>query len=280
MNISRPHYRHSLRMLFPFLSALLGRPASLSRTCALLIQDAPIPPRVLNTQNIPATGDLILALNHYDRPGMGMWWSGALAVATIAHYRTDPREFHPVMVREWWYPPGGFGRMVKQPLTRWAFRQFAKAYKIALLPPALDEYKGTGGIDVRRVLALTRGDKPELVAMAPEGYAGKNGTLKHPPDGAGLFLLLLSHDTIPFLPVGIFEDDENHLTANFGAPFMLCVPRTLARAERDREAARQAMVQIGMLLPEKLWGAYREDIKNSIAKTPRHQDVLVANQDN
>ncbi len=259
MNISRPHYRHSLRMLPPFLGALLGRPASLSRTCALMIQDAPIPPRALNTQNIPRDGTFILAVNHYDRPGMGMWWSGALAVATIAKHRTDPREFRAVMVREWWYPRG-FGRIVKQPLTRWAFGQFAKAYKIALLPPAIDEYKGTGGIAVRRVLALTRNDKPELVAMAPEGFAGKNGTLKYPPAGAGLFLLMLSHDTIPFLPVGIYEDDENRLTANFGAPFMLCVPRTLSREERDREAARQVMVRIGKLLPERLWGAYREEI--------------------
>jgi hypothetical protein len=224
-----------------------------------MIQDAPIPPRTMNTQNIPIDGNFILALNHYDRPEMGMWWSGALAVATIAKYRTDPRELRPVMVREWWYP-GGFGRLVKQPLTRWAFRQIAKAYKIALLPPAIEEYKGTGGIDVRRVLTLTRGNQPELVAMAPEGYAGKNGTLKRLPDGAGLFLLLLSHDTIPFLPVGIYEDDENRLTANFGAPFMLCVPRTLSREERDREAARQVMVRIGKLLPERLWGAYREEI--------------------
>lgn len=230
-----------------------------------MIQDAPLVPRALNTQNIPPDGNLILTVNHYDRPGMGMWWSGALAIATVAKYRTDPREFHAVMVREWWYPRG-FGRMVKQPLTRWAFRQFAKAYKIALLPPAIDEYKGTGGIDVRRVLALTRGDKPELVAMAPEGYAGKNGALKHPPDGAGLFLLMLSHDTIPLLPVGIFEDAENRLTANFGTPFMLCVPHTLSRKERDREAARQVMVRIGRLLPENLWGVYYEEIGQALGK--------------
>lgn len=260
---ARPRYRHSLRMLLPFLSALLGRPASLYRVCTLMIQDAPIPPRALNTQHIPPESTFILALNHYDRPGLGTWWSGALTAATIAKHRTDPREIRPVMAREWWYP-SGFGRVVKQPLTRWAFGQFAKAYNIATLPPVIDEYKGTGGIDVRRVLALTRGDKPELVGMAPEGFAGKNGTLKHPPDGAGLFLLMLSHDQIPFLPVGVFEDDANRLTANFGAPFLLDVPRALSRVERDREAARQVMVQIGKLLPERMWGMYREEIQCSV----------------
>jgi len=260
---SRPRYRHSFRMVFPFLRALLGRPASLSRTCALMMQDAPVPPRILNAHHIPSTGDFILVMNHYDRPGLGAWWIGALAVTAIAQRRTDPREIRGVMAREWWYPKG-WRRRIKQPLTRWAFGQLAKTYGILTLPPVIEEYKGTGAIAVRRVLALTRGETPQLVGMAPEGRTGENLALCNPPEGAGLFLLLLSHNKIPFLPAGGFEDDENRLTVNFGAPFMLDVPNTLPRAERDREAAKQVMVQIGKLLPERMWGVYREEIERAL----------------
>jgi len=259
MTQSLPHYRHSLRMLLPFLRALTGAPSSLSRDCALMLRDAHPAPRALNTHHIPSASSFILVINHYDRRGLGAWWSGALVAATIARHRTDPREIRPVMAREWWYPKG-WQRLVKQPFSRWAFGRIAKAYGIVTLPPVNEEYKGTGGADVWRVLALTRGDPPELVGMAPEGFTGAGRALCEPPNGGGLFLILLSRNKIPFLPVGIFEDDEDRLTANFGAPFTLSVPASLPREERDREAARQVMVQIGRLLPEWMWGAYREEI--------------------
>jgi hypothetical protein len=73
-------------------------------------------------------------------------------------------------------------------------------------------------------------------------------------------LLMLTRDTIPILPAGIFEEDDRVLAVRFGAPFALCVPRNAPRAERDAQAARQVMVQIGKLLPERMWGAYREEI--------------------
>ena len=257
-----PTYRHSLRMLFPFLNALTGRPASLSRACALMIQDAHPTPRALNTLNIPAESPFILAMNHYDRPGMGAWWAGAFVAATIAAHRTDRREIHPVMAREWWYPPG-WERRIKQPLTRWAFGQLAKTFGIITVPPVIDEYKGTGGLDIRRAVALTRGDQPELIGITPEGYTGEGRKLKQPPAGAGLFLQMLSHDKIPFLPVGVYEGENQTLTANFGATFMLNVPRALPREQRDSAAARQVMVHVGKLLPEWMWGFYKEDVRTS-----------------
>jgi hypothetical protein len=188
-----------------------------------------------------------------------------VATALAARRTRAPRELHFVMAREWWYPKG-WERRIKQPLTRWAFGQIARAYGIATLPPVIDEYKGTGAIDVRRVLALTRGDNPELVGITPEGHTGADLALCNPPDGAGLFMLMLAHGTIPFLPAGIFEDAEQRLTVNFGEPFMLDVSRTLPRAERDRAAARQVMVQIGKLLPERMWGVYRTEIRQSNVK--------------
>ncbi len=92
--------------------------------------------------------------------------------------------------------------------------------------------------------------------------------LCEPPEGAGLFLLMLTHDTVPILPVGLYEDEnaDGVLTANFGPPFPLHVPRALPREERDRAAKRAVMVAIGRTLPERMWGVYRENI---LAANPR-----------
>lgn len=262
-NSPQPHYRHSIRLLVPFVCGLAGIPSSLRYACTVMMQDAHPTPRELNTHNIPPTSPCIVILNHYDRPGLGAWWGASLIVAAFAKHRVTRQELRGVMTREWWYP-NGWERKIKQPLTRWAFGQIAKAYGILTLPPLVDEYKGTGGIDVRRVLALTRGTEPHSIIIAPEGFTGVNGSLGQPPKGAGLFLSMLSHETIPFLPAANYEDDNHVLTVNFGKPFLLNVPRTFSRQERDYETSRQLMVQIGTLLPEKMWGVYHSDIYRAV----------------
>jgi 1-acyl-sn-glycerol-3-phosphate acyltransferase len=180
----------------------------------------------------------------------------------IEEHRTrEPRQVRWVMAREWWYPPG-FGRAVKQPLTRWLFARLAQAYDFVLAPPVLsgDLTRGDGVAGVRHALALTRGDEPALVGLAPEGNTGPGGALQEPPSGVGLFLLLLTHEKIPLLPIGWYEDERGVLTINFGAPLQLHVPRLKDRQARDRAAATQAMTAIGRLLPGRLWGVYRGQI--------------------
>ena len=261
----KPRYSYPYHLLFiPAIQVLLGRPSSLSEHSALLLQGAHPVPRSLDTSNIPLDAPFILAVNHYDRPGLGAWWGIATITCAIAARRThSPHELHMAMAREWWYP-SGLGHEVKQPLTRWFFGQVAKAYGTITLPPVLgnDEFRGEGMLSVRHALALTRGENPQLVGLAPEGRTGDNLTLCKPPPGAGLFMLMLAHDSTPILPVSIFEDSaEGTLTVRFGAPFALCVSRQATREERDRDASRQVMIQIGRLLPERMWGIYCEDIR-------------------
>lgn len=264
--MTMPRYRYSPRLLIPFVRVLCGARLSLSQDAALLLAGAHPPPRVLTPENIPPDSPFVLTINHYDRPGLGAWWAIAAILTTIAARRTRaPREVRFAMAREWWYPRG-FGKWIKQPFTRWLFGKISQAYGTIPLPPALDldEFRGQGALAIRRALALTRGEKPELVGIAPEGTTGAGLALHPPPRGAGLFLLLLTHDQIPILPAGIFEDDTQTLTVKFGAPFHLRVPRDLPRAERDAHAARQVMVAIGKLLPERMWGAYREEIQQAV----------------
>ena len=264
--MAKPRYSYPFHLLLiPAVQVLLGRPSSISRHCALLLTGAHPAPRALNIENIPANSPFMLAVNHYDRPGLGAWWGAAAVISAIAARRTRGLgKIHMAMAREWWYP-NGFGRAVKQPLTRWFFGQIAKAYGMIRLPPVLgnNDVRGEGTISVRHALALTRGENPQLVGLAPEGRTGDGLALCTPPPGAGLFMLMLTHDTIPILPAGIFEDDtDGVLTVRFGAPFQLCVPRHAPRDERDAEAARQVMIQIGRVLPERMWGEYHDEIRN------------------
>ncbi|MCL4394803.1 MAG: hypothetical protein M1482_08395, partial [Chloroflexi bacterium] len=213
--------------------------------------------------NIPPEGPFVLTVNHYDRPGLGAWWGMSVVACAIAARRTrEPRQVHLAMAREWWYP-GGIGRAIKQPLTRWLFGHLAKTYGLVTLPPVLNrpEFRGQGAFAIKRALALTLRKPPELIGLAPEGRTGDRLALCRPPAGAGGLVLLLTHQHIPILPAGIFEDDDALLTARFGAPFALTVPRSLSKEERDARAVCQLMVQIGRQLPERMWGAYSEEVR-------------------
>ncbi len=259
-----PRYPYPLRhLVLPLVRVLLAISSSPSRDAALLLKNVRPAPRVLGAENIPPEAPFVLVVNHYDRPGLGAWWGASVILCAVAARRTrEPRDVHFIYAHEWWYPRG-FGRWVKQPLTRWFFGRIAKTYGMITLPPVLEQYRGQGIRGIRHALALTHSENAQLVGIAPEGRTGATLSLCEPPAGAGLFLLMLTHDTIPCLPVGIFEDALLTLTVNFGAPFQLCAPRDLTRQERDRQAARQVMVEIGRLLPERMWGVYRQEIKRA-----------------
>lgn len=270
------HYGYSIStLLLPALRVLLGIPSQLSHDTALLLRGAHPAPRALNIENIPADSPFVLTLNHYDHPGLAAWWGAALIATTIAARRTcEPHELHMMMAREWWYPHG-YERWTKQPLTNWFFGQVSKAYGTIRLPPVLSngEFRGEGAIAIRKAMALTHGDNPQLVGLAPEGKTGDNLSLCAPPHGCGLFMLLLTYDRIPILPVGVYEDETQTLIANFGEPYMLTVPRHLPKQERDRESARQVMIHIGRQLPKRMWGLYCEDLQSEI-KIPLEEQTI------
>jgi 1-acyl-sn-glycerol-3-phosphate acyltransferase len=261
-----PRYAYPIPLLIkPAVRVLFGIPSSISGDAALLLRGANPAPRVLNQEHIPSVSPFVLTINHYDRPGLGAWWAVSPIVCAIASRRAvDTRDIHMAMAREWWYP-AGFGHIVKQPLTHWFFGQISKTYGTIRLPPIVGE-KGLlsdGAISIRRAISLTRGEHPQLVGIAPEGQTGDHLSLCKPPPGAGIFLLMLTHNTVPILPAGIFEDDDGVLTVRFGPPYYLSVPPDTARDERDLKSAGLVMLQIGRLLPERMWGMYRKDISDN-----------------
>ncbi len=215
------------------------------------------PPRVSGLERIPPTAPFVALFNHYESPRAAAWWGALLIDRCITgQRRAEPRRVRWLMASEWWYP-AGFGRLVKQPLTRLLFRRLAHIYGLVLVPPVIpgDLTRGQGLAGVREALALTRGPEPQLVGLAPEGHGGPDGTLRRPPPGVGSFLLLLTHGTVPCLPIGWF-DEAGAITIRFGAPLVLDAPRAASRDERDRQAAAQAMTALARLLPERLRGEF------------------------
>jgi 1-acyl-sn-glycerol-3-phosphate acyltransferase len=214
---------------------------------------------VVDAECIPPAEPFLLVFNHYETRHTAAWWTPILATNVIAARRVQaPREIHFVMAREWWYTDR-FGRTLKQPLMQWILARFARVYGFITVPPILDQVntRGQGALSIRRALALTRGDTPALVGMAPEGRGGPSGALCKPPPGAGIFLLWLSREKIPLLPLGIYET-ENGLTLHFGEPFLLRASRAPDRTERDSIAATQIMQTIAALVPEAIRGIYSQ----------------------
>ncbi len=253
-------------LLLPAAKVLFGISSSLSRDATLVLKWARPRPRVLHPENIPPDSPFVLVVNHYDRPGLGAWFGVAVVTGAVARRRVhEPREIHFAMAREWWYP-SGFGRAFKQPFTAWLFGRLAATYGLIRLPPVLDreEFRGQGAPEIRRALALTHGACPQLVGLAPEGRTGEGLGLCQPPAGAGRLVLLLSHDAVPILPVGLYEEPDGALTANFGATVRLDLGR-VPRSERDARVTRKVMVEIGKLLPERMWGAYHDEIAKARA---------------
>lgn len=272
--MSSPYPYPIHRLIIPALRILFGVRSSLSHDARLLLTNVNPKPRVIGAENIPTDSPFIFVLNHPDHENFAAWWGVSLLATTIADRRMgEPREIRFVMAREWWYP-AGWEKRIKQPFTRWLFGQVSKTYGILLLPPIVEEYKGMGGVYVRKILGLTREPQPALIGISPEGRTGENVTLCQPPTGAGLFLEMLSHNQIPFLPVGFYTQDKT-MFVNFGKLFMLHVPRRLPRPARDCEITRQVMIAIGKLLPEKMWGTYAQDISGALeSENPRTQNLL------
>lgn len=285
---TRPPYKN-VPLSFALVAWQLakGAPASLNTLGARLFGGMIPPPSVTGRQYIPSDSPFILVFNHYENREIASWWGPFLMTRIIAgclerpkwnvsgeNSHGDPWQVRWLMAREWWYP-GGFGRLVKQPLTRLLFRRLAQVYGFIRVPPVLagDITRGEGVTGVRQALALTRGAHPVLVGLAPEGHTGPGGALKEPPDGVGSFLLLLTHNAIPLLPVGWYQDETGVLRINFGPPVRLIDEGTRDRRARDRAAATQAMVAIGRLLPERLQGAYRKEMGRGVVESGRQGDA-------
>jgi 1-acyl-sn-glycerol-3-phosphate acyltransferase len=214
---------------------------------------------VLNADHIPREGPFVLVANHYERPGLKVFWGGMLVSHAVFQRRTAGRSLRWLMTSEWYdFRLGPIP--VPTSVLRWLFRRISRVYGLVIVPRAAERGVGRAAA-MRTILDVVRG-QGEAIGLFPEAFG--TGRLIHPAPGVGQFLLLLSKRGIPILPAGIFEE-EGRLTAAFGPPFAIEMPSDVEKAESERRAGEQVMVSIGRLLPSELWGVYAEAITQALA---------------
>jgi 1-acyl-sn-glycerol-3-phosphate acyltransferase len=205
---------------------------------------------IRGAEHIPLHEPVLVACNHYSRPGFDAWWIALAISAAVADHRApeaDP-EIHWLMTAAWTYPESPWKHRFLTPLTKWAFRRVARAYgfvPMPAMPPDPNEVEERA----RAVLAALRlarrlAQMGGMIGLAPEGR-DTPGELGKPPKGAGRFLAHLVEAGLPVLPVRVSEP-RGRLGVSFGPVFAPRIPTD--GQERDREVARQVMEAIAAQL--------------------------------
>ncbi len=254
-------YRFRTSLILRFIWAVLrGQTRHLAADVEASLMAARPKPQARNDQQVPSEGPFVLVANHYERPGLKVFWGGMLASHAVAQRRTSQKSLHWLMTSEWY----NF-RLGPLPVPvwalRWLFRRIAQVYGLVIVPRAAERGVGRAAA-LRTILNVLRGSG-DAIGLFPEAIG--TGHLIEPMPGVGAFLLSLSSRAIPLLPVGIFEE-EGRLIASFGPPFSIQVPRSVEKGERERLASQQVMVAIGRLLPRELWGVYAPAIEEALAQ--------------
>ncbi len=257
-------YRLPLSYILRFIVAvLLGRKRDLGRDARGTLMTARPKPKVLDDHHVPSEGPFVFVANHYERPGLKVWWGGMLATTAIYERRQSQRTLRWLMTSEWY----GFrlGGVVPVPtwLVRWLFRRIANVYGLVIVPRSPEQRVGRAAA-MRAIMEVTK-RQGDPIGLYPEGM-GREVLIEAMP-GTGLFLNSLSRRGIPLLPCGIYEE-ESILTARFGPPFFVDLPDTAAKEERDRVAREQVMARIGRLLPRPMWGPYILAVEELLARRP------------
>lgn len=255
-------YRLRISYILRFaLAVLLGRKRDLGPDARGTLESARPRPKAIGEENIPAEGPFVFVANHYERPGLKVFWGGMLAATTIYERRRSHRTLRWLMTSEWYnFRLGG---LIPIPvwLLRWLFRRIANVYSLVIVPRAARRGVGRASA-VRSILGVLRAEG-DPIGLYPEGTG--EDVLREAMPGVGLFLLSLSRRGVPVLPCGIYEE-EGVLTARFGPLFSLQTPETEDRKQRDALAREQLMVHIGALLPRPMWGPHAEAIERLLAR--------------
>lgn len=264
-------YRFRVSLILRFIVAmLLGRKRDLGPDVRASLMSARPQPRVIDERHIPPEGPFVFVSNHYERPGLKVFWGGMLATNAIFEQRRTERPdgrpsgrtLHWLMTSEWYnFRLGG---IVPVPVwfLRWLFRRIAWVYSLVIVPRSSERMMGRAAA-MRSILEVLQG-QGEPIGLYPEGV-GENVLIEAMP-GAGLFLRSLSRRGIPILPAGIYED-EGVLTVRFGPPFFIEVSGQVDKEERDRLAREQVMAHIGRLLPRRMWGPCTLAIEQLLARS-------------
>ncbi|MBV9278768.1 MAG: 1-acyl-sn-glycerol-3-phosphate acyltransferase [Chloroflexi bacterium] len=260
-----PGYRYGPRygpsrenILRGIVYILRGKSRSLARDALLVITNMPLPPRIRCADRIPERGPFVVVANHYERPGLWMVWP-AMLVAHLVRERTG-QDTHWIAIEQW----ESFRLLsvsVPPALIRRVFERTFRTYGIMAMASPDAPAAARAGSMRRAVQAIRDG---EIVGLMPEGDVGPTPELLEAKEGVGAFLLMLAGRGAPVVPIGLYEED-GRLVAHAGPPLDLAPPPGLPRDQREGWARTRVMLALRELLPEPLWGAYRETEKGTVA---------------
>jgi 1-acyl-sn-glycerol-3-phosphate acyltransferase len=236
-------YRLPRRLIAGILwSVLTLRPRSFARDARTVLAGLQPPPEVLGEENIPACGPLLVACNHYSRPGFGAWWLALAISAAVAARRApdvDP-EVRWVMTAAWTFPESRWKRRYLMPVTKRVFRRIARVYgfvPMPAMPPDPNEVAARARAVLETVRLARQGTS---IGLAPEGR-DTLGRLGEPPEGVGRFIAMLVGAGLSVLPVGVAEK-AGRLCVSFGPTFIPQIPP--GGGEQDRVVTQQVMTAI------------------------------------
>ena len=251
----RPYRFPALFVARWFASALLGRRRELGADGVTLL--ARRPHRIEGRAHIPRAGACIVVMNHYERPGLRVWWPAMLVTAAVARARPDRASVR-WLVADRFYGYRLRGVRIPDAPVRRMLTLVARTYGLVLVPREGGARAGRSRalVEAARILApRARGGEECPVGITPEAAYSEGARLAAVPPEAGVALAALSRGVVPLLPVAVHED-AGPLVASFGKPFVL--PWSgLAAARREGDAlTAQVMTALAALLPEELRGPY------------------------
>ncbi len=230
-----------------FSVAVLRRRRRLGPDSRELLRGAQPRPRVVGLERVPVEGPCIVVMNHYERPGLRVWWCAALVGAALESHRGGDPPLHWLITDRF----EGFrfaGLPMPDRLMAWLLGKIGDAYGLLLVARPDAEVRSRSSL-LREARAIVRAGS--VLGITPEAASGSGPELAAAWPGSGAALSWLSAGTTPLVPVAVRDDEDGALLATFGEPF------TLERMS-DEDGARAVMGAVTALLPRELRGVYGE----------------------
>ena len=237
-----PSYRFSPGFVArSVVSMLLGRARDPVRDGRRELARIGVRRRVDGLEQVPASGAAILVMNHYERPGLRVWWAAWFVLTAVAERRGgEPVRW---MVTDRFYDYRLLGIPIPERLVAWFLGRVARTY--GLLPVARADVARRGPL-LRRAYRLLHREGCVLGVTPEAGNEGDGRTLVRPVAGSSASLAWLAGDDVPIVPVAVFEEDDGTLVARFGEPL------------NAESLGGDVLVPVARLLPERLRGPYAE----------------------
>ena len=242
-----PSYNFAIGYLVRWLVivAVLRRRRRLGADVREMLRGIEPRPRVKGIEHMPLDGPCIVVMNHYERPGLRVWWCAALVSAALAARRGGEPPVRWLITDRF----EGFrfaGLPMPDRLMAWLLDKIGGAYGLLLVARPEGEAQSRSAL-LRAARATLR--EGAVLGITPEAASGSGPQLASAWPGSGAALSWLSSGSTPLVPVAVRDDEDGALLATFGAPF------TLGQAS-DEEGARAVMDAVAALLPPELRGPY------------------------